>query len=155
MVFGNFFFNKLLHYTSKAYIRCGENGLKGCKMIKYVEFQKQHFFGVLSFTGNFVYVFDLVLVLLGIESLPQTRISPSLNLVNLRAKTLDCWSKRMYSLKYLRFTTLGWKDIKSRKSEFVAKTQDKKSFAVHYYTFCCTVRTGVSSHILPFEVWYK
>jgi len=90
MVFGNFIFKKLSHYTLKAYIRCGENGLKGCKIIKYLEFQKEHFFWCFSVSpGNFVYVFDLVRAVLGIESLPQTRIFPSLYLVKLRAKTFD------------------------------------------------------------------
>ena len=33
------------------------------------------------------------------------------------------WSNRIHSLKYLRSTTFGFKDIVIRKSEFVAKTQ--------------------------------
>ena len=62
------------------------------------------------------------------ESLPQTWILQSLYLVNLRTKTFDIsnfafWSRRIHILKYLRSTTLGWKDIEIRKSEFVAKIQ--------------------------------
>ena len=43
------------------------------------------------------------------------------NLLNFKLKTIR--SNRIHSLKYLRFTTLGCKDIGIRKSEFVAKTQ--------------------------------
>ena len=35
----------------------------------------------------------------------------------------DYLSKSIISLKYLRSTTLGYKDIEIKKSEFVAKTQ--------------------------------
>ena len=38
-------------------------------------------------------------------------------------QTYIIWSNRIDSLKYLRFTTLESKDIRLRKSEFVAKTQ--------------------------------
>ena len=37
-------------------------------------------------------------------------------------QTLISWSIRIHSLKYLRSTTLCYKDIKIRKSEFVVKT---------------------------------
>ena len=38
-------------------------------------------------------------------------------------QTLIIWSTRVHSLKYLRSTTLGYKDMGIRKSEFVTKTQ--------------------------------
>ena len=38
-------------------------------------------------------------------------------------QTLIVWSNRIYSLKYVKFMTLGFKDIVIRQSEFVAKTQ--------------------------------
>ena len=38
-------------------------------------------------------------------------------------QTQIIWSNRIHSLKYLRSTTFGSKDIVIRKSEFVAKTQ--------------------------------
>jgi len=38
-------------------------------------------------------------------------------------QTQIIWSNRIHSLKYLRSTTFGSKDIINRKSEFVAKTQ--------------------------------
>ena len=38
-------------------------------------------------------------------------------------QTQTIWSNRIHSLKYLKFTTFGSKDIVIRKSEFVAKTQ--------------------------------
>ena len=38
-------------------------------------------------------------------------------------QTYIIWSNRIHSLKYLRSTTLGYKDIGFRKAEFVAKTQ--------------------------------
>ena len=38
-------------------------------------------------------------------------------------QTQTIWSNRFNSLKYLKFTTFGSKDIVIRKSEFVAKTQ--------------------------------
>ena len=38
-------------------------------------------------------------------------------------QTQIIWSIRIHSLKYLKSTTLGCKDIGIRKSEFVAKTQ--------------------------------
>ena len=38
-------------------------------------------------------------------------------------QTQTIWSHRFNSLKYLKFTTFGSKDIVIRKSEFVAKTQ--------------------------------
>ena len=64
----------------------------------------------------------------GIESLPQMKKFSSLYLCNRWCKPLIfqtkmIWSIRIHSFKYLRSTTLGCKDIRSRKSEFVAKTQ--------------------------------
>ena len=38
-------------------------------------------------------------------------------------QTYIIWSNRIHSLKYLRFTTVGCKDIRIRKYEFVTKTQ--------------------------------
>ena len=38
----------------------------------------------------------------------------------------------MYSLKGIRSTTLGGKDIKIRKSEFVAKTQFFQTLKIQY-----------------------
>ena len=38
-------------------------------------------------------------------------------------QTYIIWSNRIHSLKYLRSTTFGSKDVVIRKSEFVAKTQ--------------------------------
>ena len=49
------------------------------------------------------------------------------------------------SLKYLRFTTLGYKDIEIRKSEFVAKTQFlfiQQNLLEHWSQnqLCCIIR---------------
>ena len=38
-------------------------------------------------------------------------------------QTYNIWCNRIHSLKYLRFTTVGYKDIRIRKFEFVTKTQ--------------------------------
>ena len=64
----------------------------------------------------------------GIESLPQINIFESLYLGNLWMFTFDISNLNylillMYSLKYLRSTTFGCKDIGIRKSEIVGKTQ--------------------------------
>jgi len=57
-------------------------------------------------------------VIKGIDFFPQTRIFWFQYLCNLLTQTFG-----INSLKYLRSTTLGYKDIKIRKSDFVAKTQ--------------------------------
>jgi len=64
----------------------------------------------------------------GIEFLSQTQIFWSQYLCNLKVQTfdisnLDYLSISINSLKYLRSTTLGYKDMEIKKSEFVAKTQ--------------------------------
>ena len=47
---------------------------------------------------------------------------------------LSFLDRRIYSLKYLRSTTLGCKDIRIRKSEFVAKTQYISNiYALHMF----------------------
>ena len=61
-----------------------------------------------------------------IESLAQTQIFKPLeaDVVNLwYFKFRIFWSNRIHSLKYLRSTTFGSKDIVIRKSEFVARTK--------------------------------
>ena len=65
----------------------------------------------------------------GIEFLPQTQFFWSQYLCNLIVQTFDISNLDYFiyininSLKYLRSTTLGYKDIEIRKSEFGAKTQ--------------------------------
>ena len=69
----------------------------------------------------------------GIELLSQTQIFWSQYLCNLKVQTFDISNLDYFiyisinysinSLKYLRSTTLGYKDIEIKKSEFVAKTQ--------------------------------
>ena len=60
----------------------------------------------------------------GIMSLPQTRVFSTLNLCNLRVLTFNI-SKSNYgfggihSLKYLKSTAMGCKDVGIRKSELV------------------------------------
>ena len=53
----------------------------------------------------------------GIEYLTQTLI------FKLKFQTTTSVKPNNISLKYQKFTTLGSKDIETRKSEFVAKTQ--------------------------------
>jgi len=67
-------------------------------------------------------------LLKGIEFLPQTKIFWFQYLYNLMVQTFDIsnliiLSISINSLKNLRSTALGNKDIEIRKSEFVAKTQ--------------------------------
>ena len=54
----------------------------------------------------------------GIEFLPQT-----LNPISLDSNVVDLLDQIIWSLKYQRFTTLGFKDIGIINSEFVAKAQ--------------------------------
>ena len=59
-----------------------------------------------------------------IEFLPQTKIFWYQYLRNLMVQTINISNySNINSLKYLRSTTLGYKDIEIRKSEFVANTQ--------------------------------
>ena len=65
---------------------------------------------------------------IGIQSLPQTRIFPSLYLVNLREKNLCCFKLGLLVLKNSQFEISKVTDTRLqrlcfRTSEFVAKTQ--------------------------------
>ena len=69
-------------------------------------------------------------------------------------QTLNIYSNRIRSLKYLRFTRLDCKDIRIRKSEFMAKTQFLLYLLIHYITYInpLQVSTIVSLfvlHLLP------
>ena len=65
----------------------------------------------------------------GIEFLPQAKINSDSNIFAIiRCKpfifqTQTILSKSINSLKYLRFTTMGYKEIEIRKLEFVARAQ--------------------------------
>ena len=74
------------------------------------------------------YKLKLLSEMKGIEFLPQTKIFWFHYLCNLMVKTFDIsnfdyFINKHYSMKYLRSTTLGYKDIEIRKSEFVTKTK--------------------------------
>ena len=61
-------------------------------------------------------------------------------------QTLIVWSNRIYSLKYVKFMTLGFKDIEIRQSEFVAKAQFlwlKLEYNIAVWRFITCLQTWV------------
>ena len=68
-------------------------------------------------------------------------------------QTLLSWSNTIYSLKYLRSTTLFCKDIGVRKSEFATKTQflyNKKHTTVFLEQKTCDSVLGTKKHTTEF-----
>ena len=74
------------------------------------------------------YKLKLLSEMKGIEFLSQTKIFWFQYLCNLMVQTFDISNLNYFiykylSFKYLRSTTMGYKGIEIRKSEFVAKTK--------------------------------
>ena len=67
--------------------------------------------------------------------------------------TLIIWSNRNHSKNYLRSTTLGCKDIRIRKSEFVAKTQFFYLDLTSFHTYIFSIQYCIIRQPPPRKYW--